>query len=286
MQELTDTLVALQRQNGNIPYEVIVVDSASDPEVVKIVASFPNNRLIRSKLRLYPGSARNLGVSHARGEYLAFLDSDTIPEPDWLHSALTALLAGKKFVTGPIRDAYPLKPFAVIDNLLQFSDFSKNRPETPLPYAPGCNLGTSIHYFDELGGFPDIKTAEDVSFTLAANEQWTEALVFVKGMSIFHIGRSTLKTFLAHQKDLGYVRGNSDSRLPQIYRKLGANLVFLPLVVLKRLIYVFQKTLQYNPTRLVLYLFYSPILLLGLFVWAYWFYRGCKDSNDRGGKRS
>lgn len=35
-----------------------------------------------------PASARNLGVKHARGEFIAFTDSDCLPESDWLSHLL------------------------------------------------------------------------------------------------------------------------------------------------------------------------------------------------------
>src|SRR5439155_15998009 len=41
--------------------------------------------------RAGPAIARNLAVAEARGEVLAFTDSDCIPEPGWLKAGVAAL---------------------------------------------------------------------------------------------------------------------------------------------------------------------------------------------------
>jgi len=59
-----------------LPFEVIVVDDASNDETSKIQYDFPN--IIYEKLSSNNGVsfARNYGVSIAKGELIAFLDSD------------------------------------------------------------------------------------------------------------------------------------------------------------------------------------------------------------------
>ncbi len=65
------------------PAEVIVVDDGSSDDTRNLVAGYPQVRY------LYQGnagvsSARNLGIDAARGEWLAFLDSDDEWQPDKL----------------------------------------------------------------------------------------------------------------------------------------------------------------------------------------------------------
>ena len=69
--------------------EVIVVDDAS-PEPAEV----PDDRRVRSVRREVNGgsaAARNTGVEHARGRYLAFLDDDDEFTPDRLAIALEGL---------------------------------------------------------------------------------------------------------------------------------------------------------------------------------------------------
>lgn len=58
-------------------FELIVVDDESKDSSIEICESFPDPRIkiVRQKNRGLAG-ARNTGIRHAQGEYLAFLDSD------------------------------------------------------------------------------------------------------------------------------------------------------------------------------------------------------------------
>jgi glycosyltransferase involved in cell wall biosynthesis len=71
-------------------FEIIVVDNGSASLPADTVAGHPGTQLLR-ELRPGPGPARNLGIQHATGESLAFIDADCRAHPDWLRNALQAL---------------------------------------------------------------------------------------------------------------------------------------------------------------------------------------------------
>lgn len=79
---------------GSAAFETIVVDSASDPSaaaaLTRIVACHPGVRLLVLR---QPGVslARNAGAAAARAPYVAFIDDDAIPAPDWIAAILQAI---------------------------------------------------------------------------------------------------------------------------------------------------------------------------------------------------
>ena len=75
--------------SSKYPYfEVIVFDNGSKDGTTEILTqcygSDQRVRLILSEANLGVGLARNIGIREAKGQILAFLDSDAIPDPDWM----------------------------------------------------------------------------------------------------------------------------------------------------------------------------------------------------------
>ena len=72
------------------PLEIIAVDDGSEDHGATIVEKdFPEVRLIRLEENRGVSAARNIGISQAQGEWLAFLDSDD----EWLPSKLAEQLS-------------------------------------------------------------------------------------------------------------------------------------------------------------------------------------------------
>ncbi|WP_027062442.1 glycosyltransferase family 2 protein [Mesorhizobium loti] len=71
------------QQNLAEPVEFIVVDNGSKVMPVDVCAGFPGVTLLRQHTP-GPGPARNLGVLHATGDILAFIDADCIADQGWL----------------------------------------------------------------------------------------------------------------------------------------------------------------------------------------------------------
>ena len=64
--------------------EILVVDDASGDEFVRQYRLPPSGRLLRLDVNGGPSAARNAGMAEARGEFIAFLDSDDAWLPDKL----------------------------------------------------------------------------------------------------------------------------------------------------------------------------------------------------------
>lgn len=103
--EIATCLAALARQS--YPRKLIhvyVVDNGSSDNTPNVVRSFPWANLV---FEPKPGSysARNAGIRASASPYVAFTDSDCLPEPNWLANGVAALLAnpGVGVVGGHIR---------------------------------------------------------------------------------------------------------------------------------------------------------------------------------------
>ncbi len=82
---LRDVLYGLEKQDcSKYSYEVIVVDDGSTDETAQFLNKFSSQTAMNFRPVIGKcGSAsasRNLGIEHAKGDYILFLDADTIPE--------------------------------------------------------------------------------------------------------------------------------------------------------------------------------------------------------------
>lgn len=82
----------LQQADAGCDLEVIVVDDGSTDESREVLSHFTDPRLhVVHKEKAGIGAARNTGVSHARGDLIAFLDADDYWRNDKIVRAVDAL---------------------------------------------------------------------------------------------------------------------------------------------------------------------------------------------------
>lgn len=74
-------------------FEVLVVDDGSTDDTVAILQTYAGRLRVLVQPNRGPGAARNLAAEHARGEYLAFLDSDDMWFP-WTLETYAQVLRG------------------------------------------------------------------------------------------------------------------------------------------------------------------------------------------------
>jgi cellulose synthase/poly-beta-1,6-N-acetylglucosamine synthase-like glycosyltransferase len=83
---LKDILNSLYNQTEK-PKQIIVIDSSDDNSITSLVQDYSDLKitLIYKKIyRAYAGKSMNYGIKIANSEYIAFIDTKTIPHKDWL----------------------------------------------------------------------------------------------------------------------------------------------------------------------------------------------------------
>ena len=80
-------VASLLAQTTKEALQIIVVDDGSDTPVV---VNDPSVLLLRHE-HAGQSAARNMGLKHAQGEYIAFVDADDCLEPDWCERHMAAM---------------------------------------------------------------------------------------------------------------------------------------------------------------------------------------------------
>ncbi len=178
---ITDALKSLERQSFR-EFEVLIVDDGSTDNTAEIIKSFCQRD---SRFHLLPkqngglASARNYGISHAQGEYIALLDGDDIYRVDKLATHVFQLDRSKE-----IGVVYSASRAIRDDGNPTFMILSgkpvKSDPLLALLCKNFIGHGSNAVFrrciVDEVGGFDEtLRSCEDIDFWLrvAATRRWS-----------------------------------------------------------------------------------------------------------------
>ena len=91
---LSRSLEALARQTARDFHTVVVDNASSDGSADGIDGRYANVTLVRAGRNLGFAAGNNLALKHAGGaEWIALLNPDAFPEPDWLEKLMLAAFA-------------------------------------------------------------------------------------------------------------------------------------------------------------------------------------------------
>lgn len=104
---LSRTLGALEAQDLDAPYEVLVVDDGSDDQTARIAEGAGRGVTLIRQASAGASAARNRGAAAARAPILAFTDADCFPASHWLRSGLAACDSADLVVGSVTPEGFP-----------------------------------------------------------------------------------------------------------------------------------------------------------------------------------
>lgn len=193
------------------PCEIIAVDGHSTDSTVEIAGKYPVTIMYEDYKTV--GGARQVGVEHAQGDYVAFTDADCIPQMDWLENLVCEFDNGVVGVGGGIRNvgkglweesiALALDTFlgganSVQDRVLEGKRIVKS--------ISGCNSIYRKKDIVAVGGF-DVRLSinEDTELNLWLQQLGT--IVYTPDAIVHHNQERRLEEFVKRMHFFGYGRG-------------------------------------------------------------------------------
>jgi glycosyltransferase involved in cell wall biosynthesis len=143
------------------PDEIVLVDAGSRDGTFARVAAFSARLPVQvvAAGRVYPGLARNVGVTAAKHDWLALTDGGVVPDASWLAGLAERAGPDVDVVYGsyePVCDSYFTECAAIA--YVSPRDASGTRG----PSVASCLLRREA--FNRAGGFPPFRAAEDLIF--------------------------------------------------------------------------------------------------------------------------
>ena len=200
-------LRAVEAQQG-VSAEVIVVDNASTDGTAEFVRTrFPHVRVIVLAENRGFAAGNNAGAREAHGDYVAFLNNDTVADSSWLRALRAGVELASGFALATSRIVYMHDPGVIDsagDGLFRWGGAFKRYHGEPAELAGtaaevfgvcggACLMPKAI--FDELGGFDEdfFASHEDVDLSYRARLRGYRCR-YVPEAIVRHHGSATLGT--------------------------------------------------------------------------------------------
>jgi len=203
-------------------FEVIVVNDGSSDTSAEI-AKRHGVRLVETAHRGL-SHARNVGIAHASGEIVAFLDDDAYPDHDWLYYIAASLRAnGHAGVGGPniapddgrVAECVAAAPGGPIHVLIS---------DREAEHLPGCNMAFRKSALEEIGGFDErFRVAGDDVDVCWRLQESGRTLGFSAGAVVMHRRRDSVRRYLRQQYGYGEAEALLERKWPGRYNRAGSS---------------------------------------------------------------
>ena len=212
-----DLLTALSHQAGApCDTEIIVVDNGSADTTAEVVERFPVTLLRQPKPG--PSAARNLGLSHAHGEVVVFIDADTLPTRRWLAEMTAPFASAAPVVVGghavSHRAVTPAQRFmAQLGTRRLEHDFFRSR----VPYVAAESMAVRRAALIAVGGWDEgLRTAEDLDLCVRLVRRYACGVVRQPAAVLFSRRRDTFEALFRQAWDYGQGLAQAHLRYPDV----------------------------------------------------------------------
>jgi glycosyltransferase involved in cell wall biosynthesis/GT2 family glycosyltransferase len=162
---LENTLSSLQYLDHE-HFEVVVVNGPSTDRTEQVLAAWNRSIKIGRCPEANLSMSRNIGIAIASADYVAFIDDDSIPEPEWLSQAVAAFdtddiaaAGGRVFDSTGYNYQYQYANANRLGNCKwQLTNASPNQcfpMSFEFPYLQGTNMVYKRNLLLEIGGFDE-----------------------------------------------------------------------------------------------------------------------------------
>jgi cellulose synthase/poly-beta-1,6-N-acetylglucosamine synthase-like glycosyltransferase len=215
--ELEQLLAALAGQTlPSGSFEVIVIDDGSDDgtrEWLREHASgFGFSFSWFAQEHRGPGAARNLGMKHAAGDIFAFIDTDCIPQPDWLEQLIQPFASARVGAAGgreimDERDPLLMRCFHYLMTAPLTTGGMRGKEGKRLArfYPRTFNMAISRKAYEATGGFRSMYHAEDIELSFRIRQAGF-ALLYECRAQVYHRRRSTVAQYARQLFNMGKAR--------------------------------------------------------------------------------
>ncbi len=157
------TILDAVKDQSLLPLETIIVDSSTNNLIKEFIEKYESTIPIiyHYERKSYPGKARNCGVKFASGEWIAFLDSKTVPDKEWLERYDHLMRAYHADAVFGVTQFEATLPF---QKLLRAATYGKIGHQS----VPGTLIKKKV-FIDSEGFFEHVRMGEDI--------EWRERLM-------------------------------------------------------------------------------------------------------------
>jgi GT2 family glycosyltransferase len=210
---MDQTLKSVLSQECDHAFEVIVVGM----DKYDLVKQFKEVNFIETPSPVGAAEARNLGIQHACGDWLLFIDSDCIAEPGWMAAFIEAFENGWQVVGGGVKT--PQEPFwLLVYNLSMFHSTLATQKTKETKFLPTLNLAVQRLVIDKVGMMDEsLLRGQDVDWTARMTLSGYK-LLFEPSAVVEHLpARTDLATLRAYNYKGGYYMIRVRHTYPEIF---------------------------------------------------------------------